>query len=381
MTKDELLARVRAALPALEAQAAASETLRRPTDAAIATLEETGIFRMLVPKVRGGYELDVDAFLECALALGEADMSLAWVAAFLVEHNWLFCQYPESFQRELFDGRTHVLAPAAIHGESTVAEDGDGYRLSGRWRWASGAMHATWAMVGAVAPGDVAPGFFALPMEDVEIDDVWHVDGLCGTGSNDLVVRDAFVPRDRVLSLASIASGQGEGARLYDAPVYASPMVVVLMTAAGSPIVGQARSVVRRFRDKTVARTRMGGVRSERDKTTIQLRLALADAAVREAELVLRDVVADLMERRATATLADRARWALGITRAVHGARGAIQTILEASGGSAHFRDDPQQRALRDANVCVSHVAFDWDGRHELHGRLALGLEPQALLV
>jgi len=381
VTGDELLARVRTALPALEAEAEACELARRPTKAALETLEATGIFRLFVPRARGGFELDLDVFLACGLALGEADMSLAWVASFLVEHNWLLCQYPESFQRELFASRSYVLAPAAINGESTVESDGDGFRLTGRWRWASGSTGASWAMVGALPPGDVAPSFFALPIEDVEIDDVWHVDGLCGTGSNDIVVRGAFVPRDRVLSLLSISAGQGEGARLYGSPIYASPMVVVLMLACSTPIVGQARSVVRRYREKTTSRTRMANLRSEREKASVQIRLARAEATVRESELALRDVVADVMARRPDVTLEDRARWALAITRAVHAARGAIQQVLEGSGGSAHFRSDPQQRALRDANVCVSHIAFDWDARHELYGSLALGVDPQSLLV
>ena len=93
----ELLQRVQALAPALVVEAAESERLRRPTDAAIRALEETGLFRLMVPRAFGGLELDLDTFLEVGLALGEAYTSLAWVACFCVEHNWMLCQFPERF--------------------------------------------------------------------------------------------------------------------------------------------------------------------------------------------------------------------------------------------------------------------------------------------
>src|SRR5678816_3074710 len=107
----ELLERVQALVPDLAAQAAESEKLRRPTDAAIRMLEESGVFRMMVPRAFGGMELDLDTFVEVGLTLGEADASLAWVGNFCIEHNWMLCNFPERFQRELYAGRSHILAP------------------------------------------------------------------------------------------------------------------------------------------------------------------------------------------------------------------------------------------------------------------------------
>lgn len=382
MIGDVLLDGVRAALPALEAEAEESERLRQPTDAAIELLEATRCLELLVPRAYGGLELDLDVFLECALALGEADASLAWVASFYMEHNWLLCQFPEPFQRELFADRTAVRAPAALFGESTIREQRGGFALDGRWHWASGAMHAEWVMVGGASdPANPATAcLFALPADEVGIDDVWHVDGLCATGSNDIVIEDGFVPRERAASLLDIASGNGLGATLHASPIYASPMAPVLLTAAASPVVGQARSVVRRFGEKATERVRAMSAVAERDRSAVQARLAESAHEVREAELLMRDVIAEVMRRRGDASLLERARWSLALTRAVHGARRAIQRIADASGGSAHFQRDPLQRAVRDANTASSHVAFDWDARHEQWGRLQLGLEADGFL-
>jgi len=379
---EELLDSVRAALPGLEAEAAESERLRRPTDRAIEILRGTRCLEQLVPRKYGGLELDLDSFLECAMTLGEADASLAWVANFYTEHNWLFCHMPEEFQRELFSQRPCVLAPAAIAGESSVREVDGGFVLDGRWRFGSGAMHAEWVMVGGASrQGDpTSAHFYALPAEQVTIDDVWHTAGLRATGSNDILVEEAFVPTDHAASLVAISAGNGPASKLHAAEVYQSPMVPVLMTAAATPTIGQARAAVRRFREKTAERTRPMSQVAERDRAGVQMRLAESAHETREAELVMRDVIGEVMRLRASASLEQRVRWALGMTRAVHGARRAIHRLADAGGASGQFEHDPLQRAVRDANAAASHIAFDWDARHQGLGGVMLGVAPNTML-
>ena len=130
-----LLDRVRDLVPQLREEAEASEALRRPTDRAVALLRESGVFRALLPERYGGYELDLDTFCEIGLALGQADISLAWWTTFLVEHHWIFCHFPESFTKTLFADLEPVLAPAAIAGESSCRRVDGGFVLDGRWRW------------------------------------------------------------------------------------------------------------------------------------------------------------------------------------------------------------------------------------------------------
>jgi 3-hydroxy-9,10-secoandrosta-1,3,5(10)-triene-9,17-dione monooxygenase len=167
--------RMRKLVPDLASQAAEAEGLRRPTDAAIRALEQADLFRMMVPRCHGGLELDLDDFVEVGLTLAEADTSLAWVSTFCIEHNWMLCQFPESFQSELYRDRSYVLAPAVINPTGGHARpEADGFRLSGRWQWGTGAMHASWAIVGGLIEGLEGPEalrFFALPMEDVRVDD------------------------------------------------------------------------------------------------------------------------------------------------------------------------------------------------------------------
>ena len=375
----EILERVRAALPAIAAEAAESERLRRPTDRAMEVIEATGVFRALVPETYGGAALDIAEFAEIGMTLGEADTSLAWVTTFLMEHCWLFSQFPEPFQRMLFASHPCPLAPAALAGAARVERAEGGYRLDGRWRWATGSSHGSWVMVGA-AVGE-QPRFFAVPRDEGEIEDVWQTSGMRATASNDILIEDVFVPAERSVDLLALSSGRGEGVRIHGNPLARTPMLAVLVTAAATPIVGHARTVVRRFAEETIGRARMGSGVEARAQPRVQIRLADAEQSLRESELRVREVAASVARLRDTATLLDRAGWLLSLARAAHGARDVIQRVVDGSGGSAQFVADPLQRALRDANTALNHVVFDLDARHEVYGRIRLGLDPDTFLI
>ena len=380
----DLVERIRALVPQLAAEAPEAERLRRPTDAAMRALAEAGFFRLMVPRCFGGLELDLDAFLEAGLALGEADASLAWVACFCVEHNWMLCQFPESFQRALYAAGEPVLAPAVIAPSGRARKVEGGHRLSGRWQWGTGVMHASWVIAGGVVtpepgatPGPASLRFFALPIEEVKVEDTWYVDGMVGTGSNDIVIEDAFVPEDRSVAIVDLVEGRGHGARLHEGGLYRTPMIPILLLAASMPIVGQARAALRGLTERLKTHVRLGAAPlRQAEKPASQIRLAQAALELRQVELVLRDVVSEVCTLRNGATPLQRARWASALAHALHQARGVIQQVSEASGAGAHFQQHPLQRALRDANVASCHVAFDLDAQRQLYGRLLLGLEP-----
>ncbi|HVN36845.1 MAG TPA: acyl-CoA dehydrogenase [Myxococcota bacterium] len=375
----ELLERIRALVPDLAAEAAESERLRRPTDAAIRVLEDSGVFRMMVPRGYGGMELDLDAFLEIGLTLGEADMSLAWVACFCIEHNWMLCQFPERFQRALYRGKSHILAPGVIAPTGSGQRENGGYRLTGRWQWGTGVMHASWVIVGAFgieagrAPTPQDLLFFALPIEDVKVDDTWYVSGMIGTGSNDIVV-DAFVPEERTVSIVEMVEGRAPGSRLHASPLYRTPMLPILELAASMPLVGHLRALLRGFEERLKTHVRPGPeLQHQGDKPAMQMRLAKAHVEARAAELLLRDVAAEVMAVRERATHLQRSRWITTVAHAVQQAREVVQDLAEASGASAHFTQHALQRALRDVSVASCHRVFDLDAHREVYGKQLLG--------
>lgn len=375
-----LIERARALAPLLEAHAADAERLRQPTDEVMQALREAEIFELMVPRRYGGLELDLDTFLEVGLALSEGDTSMAWVATFLIEHNWMFCQFPEPLQRKLYRERSHVLAPGVIAPGGQAKPESGGYRLSGHWQWASGAMHSDWVIAGVIALADEGADpdlrLFALPMSEVKIEDTWYVDGMCGTGSNDIVIDDVFVPAEHTVSMLEMSAGKAPGSKLHEGPLYRTPMIPILALAASMPSLGTARACVRRFRERAQARLLMASQQKQSEDPAAQALLARAELEVLQAELLMRKTVAEVMELRDDAGLDTRAKWAASYALIVHQCLRIVQDLARASGASAHRLDDPLQRAVRDLGTASSHVVFDLESQLRNHGRLQLGLDP-----
>jgi alkylation response protein AidB-like acyl-CoA dehydrogenase len=336
----------------------------------------------MVPRAHGGLELDLDTFLEVGLALAEGDGSMAWVTTFYIEHNWILCQFPEAFQSELYRDRSHVLAPASLAPDGVAEPVNGGYRLDGRWKWGTGLPHAEWVICGGRVE---RPGrrpehrFFALPIEEVKVEDTWWVDGMCATGSGDLIVENCTVPEERSVPIEDLSEGKAPGSEIHAGPLYRTPMVPILILAAAMPAVGQARAALRRFKADVGQRKLFARDLRQADQPAAQMRLAEVTIGLGRAEDLLFQITREVMERRNAASAEERAGWAARGALAVHESREILRSIADASGASAHFRDHPLQRAVRDVQTLSGHAIFDLEQRLESYGRVLLGHEPQGL--
>jgi 3-hydroxy-9,10-secoandrosta-1,3,5(10)-triene-9,17-dione monooxygenase len=380
---EDLVDRARALAPLFAEHASRSEVLRRPTDEAIAAVEEAEIFKLMVPRRYGGFELDMDTFVEVVLALSEGDASLAWVTAFLIEHNWMFCLFPESFQKQLYADRSYVLAPGMIAPSGVARPATGGFVLSGRWQFATGVWHASWIIAGAILlkeDGTPDPRFFAIPREEVTVEDTWHVDGMCGTGSHDVVIEDCFVPDDRSVSILDMNRGCAPGAGIHAGPLYRTPMVPLLCATAAMPSLGQARVLVREYAKRLPGRKRMGFGPSQAEHAPAQIRLARLSVAVHQAELLLRDTVRELCALRNRSGALERARMQAQLATVVDQSKRIISEVCASSGAGAHQLSDALQRARRDVEVMACHVAFDLDAALENTGKAMLGIEVSPMI-
>ncbi|KAG1647808.1 Putrescine--pyruvate aminotransferase [Nymphon striatum] len=204
------------------------------------------LFDLMSPTAHGGANLDLDTFFEVGVRLGEADASHAWVLCFYIEHVWMLHQFPEAFQQELFADRTHVQTESGLQ---TL--------------------------------------FFAMPTADVSIEDTWHTDGMRGTGSNDIVVDDVFVPIERT---ADIGAMSNVGSELYEGPLWSTPMMPILEFAASLPVLGQARFAVSEFARQLQGRTDFLGLTKKTEDPVYQRRLGAAHLEVQAAEALMRKV-------------------------------------------------------------------------------------------
>jgi len=375
-----LLARVRALAPFIAEHAEQAERDRQPVDAVIAALAETGVFRAYVPRRFGGYEIDTETFIDVGLAVSEACTATGWVTTFYMEHNWMLAQFPPEAQQAIFGSQPYILAPASIspNGRAEVVEGG--YRISGRWAWGTGVMHADWVILNGIAGGERPdPRLFIVRRDEIEVADTWYCDGMEGTGSNDMIANDLFVPAAYSESLIGMALGRGSGARWHGSPCYSHPMLPLLSIAAATPAVGAARRALALFVERLGGRTLYGTPGKQAGRQAAQIRLGNVAARIHSAEALLRQAGRDLEVWGHTDELCpaeERARLRLVVAQVVRDCRDAVIQIMEASGASAHLKPHPLQRIHRDVNTLSCHTVFDLEIGAENYGRLLLGMEP-----
>ncbi|MDP7734239.1 acyl-CoA dehydrogenase family protein [Mycobacterium paragordonae] len=363
----------------LQQRAQEAERHRRLPDATVEELRESGFTELLKPKGYGGQQAEFAAIFDPVRRMAHGCASTAWTAAFYTIHNWMLSLFDEQAQAEGFATQPFLAsAPLAPTGRGTPADGG--VTLSGRWSWATGVMHGNWTIVGALCGPDDAiyPALALIPADDISIVDVWHTDGMCATGSNDIVAESVFVPEHRLVKLTDIYAGTTPGARLHDADVYRWPMVPALALTAAMPALGAAERVTEIYTQRLSERVIAYEGTSQKDKPAAQARLGQARVRLRALHGLLHETtgrIDDILASGNTVPRAVRADARLAAAHIVKESRGVIADLLEASGASAHFLDNPLQRAKRDVDVISGHVIFDYDTSRELAGALAIGLK------
>jgi alkylation response protein AidB-like acyl-CoA dehydrogenase len=374
-----LVAALRALVPEIAAGAPQAERDRRPVDSVMRAIEATGAYRAFVPRRYGGWELDLDTFVDVGILLGGACTSTAWVTTFCLEHNWMVAQFPPRAQDEIFGDKGYVIAPGALATGGTAVPVEGGYRLEGRWRWGTGVMHASWVLLGGTAgePSNVL--MFALPRDEVEVTDDWDASGMAGTGSNDIVVHNCFVPAHRAQPVGEMSLGRAAGGLGHGSPYFRMPMLPILSLAAGTPAIGAAGAALARFVERSRERTLFGTSAVQADHPAAHIRVGEARARIEAAEILARQVARETMEwgtREEVCPTEDRARLRLRMAYAVHLCRDVVRDLVEAGGANAQLAGEALERIHRDIHTIASHAVFDLEGIGEQYGRLTYGLKP-----
>jgi len=385
-----VLAGIDELLPQLRERAQATEDLRRLPDENIAALEEVGFFKLIQPAQWGGLECDPTVFYEAVRRLASACGSTGWVAGILGIHNWHLAQFDQAAQDEVWgeDASTRISSSYAPMGAGVVTETGDGYLVNGSWNWSSGCDHASWAFLGGPVIKDGRPvdfGSFLIPRTDYQIDDVWHVVGLKGTGSNTIVVKDVFVPRHRFLSYKAMNDHTAAGLVNNTAPVYKMPWGTIHPTTISTPIVGMAYGAYDAHVEHQGQRVR-AAYAGEKAKDDPFAKIRIAEAAS-DIDAAWRQLIGNVAEEYAALTAGEeipfalRARARRDQVRATGRAIASIDRLFEASGATALSVDAPVQRFWRDAHAGRVHAANDPERAYLIFGNHEFGLPPADTMV
>src|SRR5919106_4910841 len=139
------LERARELKPMLAAAGDDIERRREVTPEIVEAMKERGIFRMLLPRSLGGAELDPLTYTEVLYTLAQGDGSPAWCLGQNSGCSMIAPYLPEETAREVFGDRDGILAwgPDLPGAGRTIVVEG-GYRVTGRWGFATGSRHAKW---------------------------------------------------------------------------------------------------------------------------------------------------------------------------------------------------------------------------------------------
>jgi resorcinol 4-hydroxylase (FADH2) len=388
-TPEELIARARGMAPEIRGLAEETERNRTISPEIIAKIRDAELLRITRPREFGGFEYDPVVALEIALVISAACASTGWAVNGALSNGISFGHFPIETQRELWGGGADPFTCACFAPTGTAIPTDGGYVLSGNWSFASGCDHSSWIRLGAfITPPSAEPpyegAFFLLPIGDVEIEDNWFVCGLSGTGSKNIIVRDAFVPKHRALPFSQARSGRTPGAQHHKNPLYRLPLLVLGATMLASTAVGAAKGALEAYLEMTTERkTRgalAGGGLAMAEFATVQLRFAEASAAVEAAEMILMNDLRNAMQKLKSGeeiTVADRIRCRRNQAYATKLALQAVEALNASTGGYGLLLSNPVQRAWRDVNAVARHVSLNWDAVGTMYGQHAFGLEPR----
>jgi 3-hydroxy-9,10-secoandrosta-1,3,5(10)-triene-9,17-dione monooxygenase len=369
----DALDRARSLAPVLRERAFAAEQARRISDETVAELKDAGMFRILQPARFGGYELDPQVFLEAAMIIAAACGSTGWVYSVVGVHNWQLGLMSEQAQEDVWGADQDVLICSSYTPRGNVEIVDGGYRLSGRWSFSSGCDHAQWAILGGVATddaGNVRRLCFLVPRSDYVIDDVWRVIGLRGTGSNDVVVTDAFVPEHRTHHYRS-------GSVTSDSPIYRLPFGPVFTFGIAAPLLGAAQGALDDHIAWTAERVRITRGSRVAEEPFTQARVAEAAGELDGARLQLKRDLDDMLalardEKDIPVEIRARAR--LDQVRATQLAISAVDRVFQNSGGRVLHELNPIQRAWRDIHAGAQHNSNVPEPMLMAYGAMSFGL-------
>ena len=339
--------------PTIAKRAAEVESARRTPRDLLDELAVAGCFRVLTPSSHGGLGADLLSGLRMFEALAQADASVAWTVM-IGGTSWIdLVGLPRATFDELFASPIVIFAGAFSPSGSITPVEG-GYRVSGRWSFASGCEHADWLFgnnVERIDNGVPRLRMAVFSPDQVVIEDTWNVSGLAGTGSHHFHVDDAFVPSHR--TLVPLVDEP-----CIDAVIARIPPPALLSLSIASIAVGSAQGALDDIIDLATRKTPLLAESTLARSGNFQFDLADADAALRAARALLYESAETVWGTVAGGTplpLHDRARVRAAAVWVTNRAVEAVTSAYRAGGGSSVYATSPLQRRLRDVNAITQH--------------------------
>jgi indole-3-acetate monooxygenase len=339
--------------PSITARADEIEAGRRVPRDLLDELIAARVFRVLRPATHGGVGADLTGAMRVYEALARADASVAWTVM-IGSGSWCdLASLPRATFDELFSD-ADVITAGVFSPTGSIAAADDGYRVSGRWSFASGCEHADWIYgncVEAVVDGVPRLRLAVFSPDQVVIEDTWTVSGLCGTGSHHFHVDPVVVPVERTLEPMVDPPS-------LDTPIVRVPLPAMVALIIASVAVGSAQGALDDIVAVAADKVPLLDSRRLAANPTFQIELATADTGLSAARALIYESAEAAWEAAmggAEFTLQHRARIRAAAVWAAEQAADVVRAAHRAGGGGSIYAASPLQRRLRDISALTQH--------------------------
>ena len=344
----------------------ANEELGRLDDQAAKVIREAGVIRMLQPKRYGGLETHPREWAETVMKIASLDGATGWVAGIVGVHPWEMAMVDDRVQQEIWgeDPDTWIASPYAPMGVLRPVDGG--YVFNGRWQFSSGTDHCKWIFLGGMLGDEDGKALMPpvqyhviLPRSDYEIvEGSWDVVGLKGTGSKDIVVKDAFIPDYRVIAFNKVADGSAVREAGLTNTLYKVPFSQAFPLGITAAVIGIAEGALAQHLAYQRGRVQITGTKIKDDPYVLYA-ISEAAADISASRTALLDNICrfyDQAEAGRESTFEERAVGRRIQVQAAWRAVRAVDEIVNRSGGNGMRMSNPIQRFWRDAHMGMVHA-------------------------
>ena len=356
------------------------EILNRQPDETIQEIVDSGLVRALQPLRFHGHELMFDTLVDTTIEMAKANPASGWCYTLLLVHQWMLAGWPEEAQREIWSANpdANIATAFASPKDGKIERVEGGYRISGIWPYSSGVYHSEWVMVTAYAPAPDDEGrqvrtMFLVPREEYEILDDWKVTGLRASGSNSLVVKDAFVPDYRTVNIEKWSEeGISPGMVVNPGPQYQLPLSSAIPTCLVSAVFGATIGAYELYVENV--KSKMASGLLDPSKTAhVQHRISEMSATLDALDGLIRKSLA-LLRSGSALTKRDKVRLMRNYAYIARSCSKIADEIFQYSGSSALYDSTLSQLYWRDIKTMSMHGQLNFDAASLAYGSYELGI-------
>jgi 3-hydroxy-9,10-secoandrosta-1,3,5(10)-triene-9,17-dione monooxygenase len=379
----KLIDRIHQIGPLLRQQAVFADRNRVLSQEVVDALEGADAWRISTLQRYGGYEGGASMLLAVASTIGYYDPAAAWCVVISNGSVMLANRFCDELLDEIFAQGPIKAASIFAQPQGSATPDGDGWRITGRWPFASNSSHSDWALGilfikndEAVEPNQV--GFVLMRRDEFEIQDTWFTIGMRGSGSNTMIADNLWVPKNRVITFEQL---MGHGPEQDPDSTFGRRLTphLTMSTTIQSASLGAAYAALDYTKELSSKRSiTYTHYRKQTDSGAFVQNLGAASIKIDAARLLLERAAAEIDAAAAGSfplPLEQRARHRAGIGHAGHELVDAVNDLCWLHGTAAFAESSLLGRMWRDINTGTRHASITAPMGYELHGNGMTGTD------